>query len=136
MQIIQMARECGARRVYFASAAPPVCYPNVYGIDMPTGEELIAHGRSVEEVARLLGADRLIYQELGDLVEAARKGNPTIEAFDLSCFNGEYVTGDVSEGYLNHVEAQRSDEARAKRAAASNALQDLYTSSGVIADVG
>jgi len=136
MQIIQMARECGARRVYFASAAPPVAYPNVYGIDMPTGEELIAHGRSVDDVCRLLGADRLIYQELDDLVEAARKGNPAIEGFDLSCFNGEYVTGDVSEGYLNHVESMRSDEAKAKRAAASNSLQDLYTSAGIAADAG
>ena len=103
---------------------------------MPTGEELIAHGRSVDEVCRLLGADRLVYQELDDLVEAARKGNPAIEGFDLSCFNGEYVTGDVSEGYLNHVESMRSDEAKAKRAAASNSLQDLYTSAGVVADAG
>jgi amidophosphoribosyltransferase len=135
-QIIQMARESGARRVYMASAAPPVCFPNVYGIDMPTGEELVAHGRSVDEVCTLLGADRLIYQDLSDLVECARKGNPRIEHFDLSCFDGHYVTGDVSAGYLNHVESMRSDEAKAKRAAVSNSLQDLHTSAGATADAG
>jgi amidophosphoribosyltransferase len=133
-QIIEMARESGAHRVYFASAAPPVAFPNVYGIDMPTSEELIAYNRSVDDVCRLIGADRLIYQDLADLVDCARQGNPAIENFDLSCFNGCYVTGDVSEGYLNHVELQRSDEAKAKRAAASNALQDLHTSSGVLVD--
>lgn len=135
-QIIQMARESGARRVYMASAAPPVCYPNVYGIDMPTGEELVAHGRSVEEVCALLGADRLIYQDLSDLVDCARKGNPGIEQFDLSCFDGRYVTGDVSAGYLTHVESLRSDEAKARRAASSNSLQDLHTSAGATADAG
>ncbi len=134
-QIIEMARESGARRVYFASAAPPVAFPNVYGIDMPTSDELIAHKRSVDDICRLLGADRLIYQDLEDLVECARRGNPAIEAFDLSCFDGCYVTGDVSEGYLNRVELLRSDEAMAKRAAASNSLQDLYTSSGVVVDM-
>lgn len=135
-QIIQMARESGARRVYMASAAPPVCFPNVYGIDMPTGEELVAHGRSVDEVCTLLGADKLIYQDLSDLVECARKGNPRIKHFDLSCFDGRYVTGDVSAGYLNHVESLRSDEAKAKRAAVSNSLQDLHTSAGAAADAG
>ena len=127
-QIIQMARDAGARRVYFASAAPPVRYPNVYGIDMPTSEELIAHNRTVDQVCRLLGADRLIYQDLEDLIEAARRGNPRLEHFDVSCFTGQYVTGDVSLGYLNHVQEQRSDEAKAKRAATSNALQDLHVS--------
>jgi amidophosphoribosyltransferase len=133
-QIIQMARDAGANKVYFASAAPPVSYPNVYGIDMPTSDELIAHGRTVGEIGVLLGADRLIYQELADLVDAARKGNPAIRDFDLSCFNGEYVTGDVSEGYLNHVQALRSDEAKAERAAHDNALRDLYVSSEASAD--
>ena len=135
-QIIEMAREAGARRVYFASAAPPVAYPNVYGIDMPTGEELIAHHRSLDEICQLLGADRLIYQDLDDLVECARRGNPAVEGFDLSCFNGCYVTGDVSEGYLNEVGLLRSDAAQANRAASTNALQDLYTTSGIVADVG
>ena len=134
MQIIQMARDAGARRVYFASAAPPVSYPNVYGIDMPTGEELIAHGRTPDEVCALLGADRLFYQDVEDLVEAARKGNPAIEHFDISCFNGQYVTGDVSKHYLTQVESERSDEAKNKRAEASNSLQDMYTSAGITAD--
>ncbi len=133
-QIIQMARESGARRVYMASAAPPVCYPNVYGIDMPTGDELVAHNRSNDEVCALLGADKLIYQDLEDLVSCARKDNPLIEEFDVSCFNGRYVTGDVSDGYLHHVKSMRSDEAMAKRAAGSNSLQDLHTSSGATAD--
>ncbi|MBI4693748.1 MAG: amidophosphoribosyltransferase [Gammaproteobacteria bacterium] len=127
-QIIQMARDSGARRVYFASAAPPVRYPNVYGIDMPTTEELVANQRSIEEVCQLLGADRLIYQDLEDLIEAARRGNPRLADFDVSCFTGQYVTGDVSLGYLNQVQAQRSDEAKARRAETSNALQDLHVS--------
>jgi amidophosphoribosyltransferase len=135
-QIIEMAREAGARRVYLASAAPPVAYPNVYGIDMPTGDELVAHNRSTDEVCALLGADRLIYQDLSDLVDCARRGNPVIEDFDLSCFTGRYVTGDINEGYLNHVELQRSDEAKARRAAQSNALQDLHTNEGVAVDIG
>ncbi len=135
-QIIEMARESGAQRVYFASAAPPVAFPNVYGIDMPTGEELVAHKRTQKEVCVLLGADRLIYQDLADLVDCAQRGNPAIEGFDLSCFNGCYVTGDVSEKYLNHVEAQRSDEAKAKRAAANNALQDLSFTDDLVTDAG
>ena len=134
-QIIEMAREAGARRVYLASAAPPVAFPNVYGIDMPTGEELVAHNRTTDQVCALLGADRLIYQDLEDLVDCARRGNPAIDDFDLSCFTGCYVTGDINEGYLNHVELQRSDEAKARRAAQSNALQDLHTNEGVAVDV-
>jgi amidophosphoribosyltransferase len=114
-QIIQMAREAGARKVYFASAAPPVRYPNIYGIDMPAPAELIASGRSVEEIQRKLGADWLIYQDLKDLIEACREGNERITRFDTSCFSGEYITG-VQDGYLEKLEAQRSDEARKKRA--------------------
>ncbi|MGR8950599.1 MAG: amidophosphoribosyltransferase [Gammaproteobacteria bacterium] len=127
-QIIQMAREAGANNVYFASAAPPVAYPNVYGIDMPTSEELIGHDKSVDEICALIGADKLIYQDLDDLVESVRKGNPEIREFDLSCFNGEYVTGDVSDSYLSKVEALRSDDAKSKRATAVNALNDLHVS--------
>jgi amidophosphoribosyltransferase len=130
-QIIQMARDAGARRVYFASAAPPVKFPNVYGIDMPTSEELIAHNRSLTEICDLIGADKLIFQDLDDLVDAARRGNPEITRFDLSCFNGEYVTGDVDQIYLNQIEALRSDGAKAKRAAGGNDLQDLYASNEV-----
>src|SRR3546814_11138880 len=90
-----MARGAGARKVYFASASPPVRYPNVYGIDMPTSSELVAHGRSVEDLQKMLGADRLIYQDLEDLIEAVRAGNPNITRFDCSVFNGEYITQDV-----------------------------------------
>jgi len=113
-QIIQMARDTGAKKVYFASAAPAVRYPNVYGIDMPAAQELIAHGRSDEEVAKSIGADWLVYQDLKDLVDAVRKGNPHIERFDTSCFTGEYVTGDVTPEYLQALESQRNDENKQK----------------------
>ncbi|MCG6870829.1 MAG: amidophosphoribosyltransferase [Gammaproteobacteria bacterium] len=111
-QIIQMAREAGARKVYFASAAPPVRYPNVYGIDMPNADELVASNRTTEEICAEIGADRLIFQDLHDLVAAASEGNPKIQQFDSSCFNGEYVTGDVSPEYLENLRRMRSDEAR------------------------
>lgn len=134
-QIIQMAREAGANRVYFASAAPPVAFPNVYGIDMPTVGELIACDRTIEEIGILIGADKIIYQDLDDLVEAARKGNAAVQRFDLSCFNGEYVTGDVNASYLSRIEALRSDEAKAERAASQNSLSDLHNSEEMPADV-
>jgi amidophosphoribosyltransferase len=102
-QIIQMARDAGAKNVYFASAAPPVRYPNVYGIDMPTQDELIATGRTNDEIALAIGADAVIYQELDALVESVRALNPSIERFDCSCFDGVYVTGDVSQEYLDRV---------------------------------
>jgi amidophosphoribosyltransferase len=111
-QIIQMAREAGAKKVYFASAAPPVRYPNVYGIDMPSVNELIGNGRTEEEIARAIGADRLIYQDLQDLLDAAHEGNPRITHFDASCFDGVYVTGDVSSDYLNRIEQVRNDSAK------------------------
>ncbi|HSS63240.1 MAG TPA: amidophosphoribosyltransferase, partial [Gammaproteobacteria bacterium] len=107
-QIIQMAREAGARKVYFASAAPPVRYQNVYGIDMPVVGELIAHNRTEEGVAEAIGADRLIYQSLPDLIDAVEKGNPRIRRFDTSCFSGEYVTGGVSESYLERIAERRN----------------------------
>ena len=113
-KIIQMAREAGARKVYFASASPPVRYPNIYGIDMPAPSELIASGRTVEEIQRELGADWLIYQDLDDLIEACREGNERIPRFDTSCFSGEYVTG-VREGYLEKLQLQRSDQAKSAR---------------------
>ncbi|ROR32720.1 amidophosphoribosyltransferase [Inmirania thermothiophila] len=130
-EIIRMAREAGARKVYFASAAPPVRHPNVYGIDMPAADELIAHGRSEEEVGRAIGADRLIYQDLADLVDAVRRGNPAIPRFDASVFDGDYVTGGVTEAYLRHLKALRSDAAKEQQrreleAAADPALIDLY----------
>jgi len=114
-EIIQMARDAGASKVYFASAAPAVKYPNVYGIDMPAKSELIAHGRSEQEVCDLIGADALIYQRLDDLIAAAREGNPDIPAFDCSVFNGEYVTGDIDEKYLDDLQASRSDLAKKQK---------------------
>ncbi len=111
-QIIQMARDAGANKVYFASAAPAVRYPNVYGIDMPSAEELIAHDSTVEEIQEKIGADWLVYQDLQDLVDTAREGNPSIEEFDCSVFNGEYVTGDIDEDYLNQLEQRRNDIAK------------------------
>ncbi len=114
-QIIQMARDVGANKVYFASAAPPVKYANVYGIDMPTAKELIAHDKSEAEVAEFIGADKLIFQDLSDLVDAVRRGNPRIQRFETSVFNGEYVTGDVTQDYLDSLDKERSDEAKQKR---------------------
>lgn len=110
-QIIQMARDAGAKKVYFASASPPVRYPNIYGIDMPAPSELIASGRNDEEIRRELGADKLIYQDLDDLIKACREGNPSIDCFDTSCFSGEYITG-VADGYLDDLQRRRSDLAK------------------------
>ena len=111
-QIIELAREAGARKVYIASAAPPVRYPNVYGIDMPAVRELVASGREVDEVARLIGADWLVYQDLEDLIAACRHEDSSVEEFDTSCFSGEYVTGDVTPQYLERLQLERSDEAK------------------------
>jgi amidophosphoribosyltransferase len=124
-QIIQMAREAGAKNVYFCSAAPAVRYPNVYGIDMPSAHELIAHNRSTEEVAELIGADWLIYQDLADLVEAVSESNPALQGFDNSVFNGEYVTGDIDAAYLHKIEQARNDVSKVKSSAVS-AIIDLY----------
>jgi amidophosphoribosyltransferase len=106
-EIVQMARDAGAHKVYFASAAPPVCFPNVYGIDMPSRAELIATGRSDEEICREISADRLIYQDLDDLKAAVRKINPGITGFDASCFDGNYITGDITPHYLDVIESLR-----------------------------
>jgi amidophosphoribosyltransferase len=126
-QIIQMARDAGANRVYFASAAPPVRFPNVYGIDMPAASELVAHGRSVEEVARVLGADALIYQDLADLIEAVQKrGKSHVDRFDCSVFDGDYVTGDVTPDYLEHLEANRNDHAKEARSRHSETVIELH----------
>jgi amidophosphoribosyltransferase len=113
-QIIQMAREAGAKKVYMASAAPPVRFPNVYGIDMPAVEELIAHDRSDAEVGELIGADWMIYQDLNDLISAVQKGNPAIKEFDCSCFNGHYVTNNISLDYLEKIKAIRNDSSKQK----------------------
>jgi amidophosphoribosyltransferase len=106
-QIIQMARRAGAKKVYFATAAPPVRHPNVYGIDMPSAAELIAHGRSEKEVETLIGADGLIYQSLDDLIACVTQENPELGSFECSIFNGEYITGDVDRSYLTKLEAAR-----------------------------
>ncbi len=106
-EIIQMARDAGATAVYFASASPPVRFPNVYGIDMPTRRELLANGRSDAEIAAEIGADAVIYQDLDDLIAAVKSVNPHITRFDASCFDGVYVTGDVTEEYLARLEGQR-----------------------------
>ena len=106
-EIVQMARDSGARKVFFASAAPPVRFPNVYGIDMPTRAELIAAHRSGEEVAREIGADALVYQDLDDLKDAVRRANPRLTSFETSCFDGIYVTGDITSDYLRAIEIRR-----------------------------
>jgi amidophosphoribosyltransferase len=112
-QIVDMAREAGANKVYFASAAPPVRFPNVYGIDMPATTEFIANGRTIEEICETIGANRLFYQSLDDLIEVTSMNGE--QEWDTSCFSGEYVTGDVSSDYLEHLEATRNDLAKTNR---------------------
>ncbi|MEO8741937.1 MAG: amidophosphoribosyltransferase, partial [Lysobacteraceae bacterium] len=113
-QIVQMARDAGARKVYLASAAPPVRYPNIYGIDMPSVDELVAHGRTEKEIEQLLGCDWLIYQDLSDLEAAVAGPKFPGRKFDSSCFSGEYVTG-IEPGYFERIRQLRSDEAKKKR---------------------
>ena len=125
-QIIDMARDAGANKVYFASAAPPVRYPNVYGIDMPVSEELIAHGRSEEEICSEIGADWLIYQDLDDLISAVEKGNPEVRQFDASVFTGKYVTGDIGDEYLSALQAARNDASKNDRRESDNEVIDLH----------
>jgi amidophosphoribosyltransferase len=107
-EIIMMAREAGAKKVYFASASPPVRFANVYGIDMPTRSELIAAYRSDEEICSEIGADALIYQDLDALKAAVRSVNPTMVQFETSCFDGHYITGDVTPLYLQSMEDKRA----------------------------
>ena len=113
-QIVQMARDAGAKKVYLASAAPPVRHPNVYGIDMPSAEELVAHGRTEQQIQDLLGCDWLVYQDLKDLEEAVAGPKFPGRRFDSSCFNGEYVTG-IEPGYFERLKQLRSDDAKKKR---------------------
>jgi amidophosphoribosyltransferase len=122
-QIVELAREAGARKVYFASAAPPVRFPNVYGIDMPAAAELVAAGRSEEEVGRLIGADCLIYQDLADLISACQHEDSSVTEFDTSCFSGEYVTGDITGEYLEKLRSERSDAAKSQRRGARGRLK-------------
>ena len=125
-QIIDMAREAGANKVYFASASPAVGYPNVYGIDMPTASELIAHGHTDEEVGPLIGADWLVYQDLEDLIECSREGNPEVQEFECSVFTGKYITGDVDDAYFARLDAERNDAAKTNRDAAAANSDGLF----------
>lgn len=122
-QIIQMARDAGAAKVYFASAAPAVKYQNVYGIDMPSKYELIAHGRSDAEICDAIGADWLVYQDIEDLIAASKEGNDDIPRFDCSVFDGNYITDDVDQEYLDSLEASRNDKVK-------NARDKLQAESG------
>lgn len=114
-QIVEMARAAGAKKIYFASAAPEIRYPNVYGIDMPTKNELIAYGRDVDEIAKLIGVDKLIFQDLDALTGSVQQENPSIQDFDCSVFTGVYVTGDITPEYLDNIAEQRNDIAKKKR---------------------
>ena len=131
-RIIQMARDAGAKKVYFASAAPAIRYPNVYGIDMPAAAELIAAGKTDDEVEELIGADWLIYQDIDDLIAAATEGNPSIRRYECSVFDGEYITGDVDEMYLRRLENVRNDAAKKAKKKHNhtreyNLVTDLHT---------
>ncbi|MDC9582969.1 amidophosphoribosyltransferase [Xenorhabdus sp. PR6a] len=125
-QIVELAREAGAKKVYFASAAPEVRFPNVYGIDMPNANELIAHGREVDEIRQLIGADALIYQDLHDLVQAVREENPDIEKFECSVFDGIYVTKDIDQIYLDYLENLRKDDAMKVRGQSEIENLEIY----------
>ncbi|HEY3698115.1 MAG TPA: amidophosphoribosyltransferase [Spongiibacteraceae bacterium] len=125
-QIIEMAREAGARKVYFASASPPVRYPNVYGIDMPTAQELIAHDRTEEEVRKLIGADWLVYQDLEDLVASSAEGNPKLEQFDCAVFDGNYVAGDISADYLQRLARERNDNSKTNHEDTGSTIVGLH----------
>jgi len=128
-EIVQMARDAGARKVYFASAAPPVRYPNVYGIDMPSASELIAHDRTVEEIRDLIGADWLLYQDLEDLITCVSDVNDSIDGWECSVFTGEYVTGDIDAAYLSRLDEARNDTTRSgdvDTGSTDNGIIDLY----------
>ena len=126
-QIVLMAREAGASKVYFASASPPIRFPNVYGIDMPSASELVAHGRTEEEIRGVISCDKLIYQDLDDLIDAVnRKGKVNIAEFDTSVFDGKYVTGDVNEDYLEQLELLRNDAAKESREEAARSILEIH----------
>ena len=125
-EIIEMARDAGANKVYFASAAPEVKFPNVYGIDMPAAQELIAHQRSVEDIRAAIGADWLIYQDLADLKLATQTKKSDVHEFDCSVFDGAYITGDIDEQYLAALEAHRNDASKAKAQVSDSSLVDLH----------
>ena len=119
MELVQMARDAGAAKVYFASAAPPVRYVNVYGVDIPTKKELIAHGRTEAEISSVIGADSVVYNDLEDLIDAVRSLNPSgLTSFDCSCFNGVYITGDITAATLEAVEQVRGGSREGGQSAA------------------
>jgi amidophosphoribosyltransferase len=124
-----MARDAGARKVYFASASPPVRYQNVYGIDMPNQDELIAHTRDEAAISREIGADLLIYQELDALKRAVTKANPRLTEFEASCFDGNYITGDVTRAYLSRVAGERDAGRGSDRDDAIDANEELSLAS-------
>jgi len=115
-----MAREAGAKQVYMASAAPPVKFPNVYGIDMPASNEFAADGRTEEEIAKLIGADRLFYQDLDGLIDSVKNDSSPVLNFDSSCFNGEYVTGGVTKKYLKELDELRNNLAKTQDTSDAN----------------
>jgi amidophosphoribosyltransferase len=125
-QIIEMARNAGAKKVYFASAAPEIRFPNVYGIDMPSANELIAHGRELEDICQLIGADKLIYQSIEDLVEAVSVGNPEIKNFEVSVFNGEYITNDIDQGYLERLDSLRNNATKEQSDKNADSIIDIH----------
>jgi len=124
-QIVKMARDAGAKKVYFASASPAVCYPNVYGIDMPSPAEFVAHNRSEEEIAKEIGVDWLVYQNLDDLIQCCHRGNKNITEFDTSVFNGKYVTGDVDQNYLNKLDQRRNDMSKTEHLLKENETLEM-----------
>ncbi|KAI0313342.1 phosphoribosyltransferase-like protein [Amylostereum chailletii] len=130
-EIIQMAKDVGAKKVIVASCAPPIRYSNVYGIDMPSRVELVAHGRTTEEVAEAIGADLVIFQTLPDLIESVRQFNRSITTFDCSVFTGEYVTGCVDAAYLDHLERLRADNVKRKVGGDLGAIEGKGGGSGV-----
>jgi amidophosphoribosyltransferase len=124
-EIVQMARDAGANKVFFASASPPVRFPNVYGIDMPSARELIATGRDDAQIAQEIGADCLIYQDLDALIRDVQSVNPKVQSFETSCFSGIYITGDVTPEYLAGVEANRNDLELLRRSIVATTQLDL-----------
>lgn len=125
-QIIEMARKSGAKKVYFASAAPEIRFPNVYGIDMPSANELIAHGRELDDICNLIGADKLIFQTIEDLVEAVGTANPEIKDFETSVFNGRYITNDIDQGYLEKLDALRNNETKETSDKNADSVIDMH----------
>ena len=124
-QIVEMAREAGAKKVYMASAAPPVKFPNVYGIDMPASKEFIADNRTVGEIADFIGCDKLFYQNLNDLIKAVSSEDSSVTKFDSSCFDGKYITGDVNEEYLLSLDELRNDAEKRKKTQTDDTFDEV-----------